>query len=345
MPHRPLVSVIIPSYNSCRFVIEAVESVLLQSYSPIEVIVVDDGSTDDTASVLAPYRSHVRYVYQANRGLAGARNRGIAEARGELVAFLDADDVWMPEKLARQMEALSGAPQAGLVHTDVLFLEQATGQKSHRKTRKTEYVGDCYRLLFTRNQLTASSVLLRKECLTRVGWFEESLRRLEDYDLWLRVARHYPFACVGEPLVVYRLHNNNLSRATLEMRKDELYVLEKALRNDPCLRYLAGPREVRRRLYGLMAFIGYLYYEQGNCRAAHHYLSRAVQLWCPSWYTSVLWALTLLPSSIVACLRRWRRSWFAGQTPNRPTGPPPQAADTGLSRLASAQVCGSPAAP
>src|SRR4051812_26302017 len=116
MDTGPLVSVVIATYNSGRFVGQAVRSVLAQTYRPFEIVVVDDGSTDDTAGVLAGYRDGVRYVYQENRGPAAARNRGIAEAAGELVAFLDADDEWHPEKLSRQWEALSASPRAGLVH-------------------------------------------------------------------------------------------------------------------------------------------------------------------------------------------------------------------------------------
>src|SRR5262245_44059625 len=184
MRAQPLVSVVIPTYNSCRFLIETVESALAQSYPHVEVVVVDDGSTDDTAAVLAPYQSRLRYVYQQNQGPSAARNRGIAEARGELLAFLDADDIWLPDKVARQVDALGRAPRAGLVHTDVLVHEQGTGRQFHRATRKAHYVGHCSNLLFTQNQLTTSSVLLHRECLTRVGVLDETFRHTDDYDLW-----------------------------------------------------------------------------------------------------------------------------------------------------------------
>jgi glycosyltransferase involved in cell wall biosynthesis len=314
MHSKPLVSVIIPSYNSRRFLIETVESALAQSYPHIELIVVDDGSTDDTATFLAPYQGRLRYVYQENRGPSAARNRGIAEARGELLAFLDADDLWLPDKVSRQVDALCRSPRSGLVHTDVLVHEQGTGRKYHRVTRKASYVGQCSNVLFTQNQLTTSSVLLYKKCLTRVGMLDETCRHTDDYDLWLRIARHYEFCYIDEPLVIYRLHDTNITRSTLAMRRDELYVLEKTLRDAPSLRSMVGSRAVRRRLYQLMAFIGYLSYEEGDYATAHHYLSRALRIERPDKYISALWALTFLPAPMIQRLQRLRRSLFARQT-------------------------------
>src|SRR5215469_16427814 len=111
----PLVSIVIPTYNASHFIAAAVESCLAQDYTPVEVLVVDDGSTDDTVSVLEPYRASIRYFWQPNDGPARARNRGIAEARGQLIAFLDADDIWLPNKLSQQVQCLERSPGACLV--------------------------------------------------------------------------------------------------------------------------------------------------------------------------------------------------------------------------------------
>lgn len=118
MQPAPLVSVIIPSYNAARYAAEAVASVLAQTYPRREIIFINDGSTDDTEEMLAPYLGKIRYVRQSNQGLSATRNRAIALARGELLAFLDADDVWRPEKLARQVYCLTENPRIGLVHTN-----------------------------------------------------------------------------------------------------------------------------------------------------------------------------------------------------------------------------------
>src|SRR5262249_38101592 len=155
-----------------------------QTYRPVEIVVVDDGSNDDTAEVLACYRDRVRYVYQDNRGPAAARNRGIAEANGELLAFLDADDQWHGEKLSKQAAVLAAKPEAGLVHSDVLYWDQLRDSKYRRTGARPEFHGGCYSSFFWRNPVTLSTVLLRRACLRRVGCFDESIRRpsAEDYD-------------------------------------------------------------------------------------------------------------------------------------------------------------------
>src|SRR5262245_25838031 len=121
MNGSPLVSVIIPSYNSARFVSQAVRSVLEQTYSPLEIIVVNDGSTDDTVSVLDAYKGDIQIVHQANGGVSKARNRGIREAKGKFIAFLDADDQWLPSKIQKQIDCLRANPSAALVHSDIYF--------------------------------------------------------------------------------------------------------------------------------------------------------------------------------------------------------------------------------
>jgi len=136
------VSVIIPAYNGAAFLPEAIDSVLAQDYEPLEILVVDDGSTDDTHDVLRPYAPRIRYFYQENRGPSAARNLGIERARGDLIAFLDADDRWLPGKLAAQVAALGTQSAAALVHTDVLFWDPTRGSRERpRRPRRHEYVG------------------------------------------------------------------------------------------------------------------------------------------------------------------------------------------------------------
>ena len=205
----PLVSVIIPTFNAARYITCAVDSALAQTYSPIEVIVVDDGSTDNTAQVLDPYKSsNVRYIFQRNSGSVGAvRNRGIREARGEFLAFLDADDLWLPEKLEQQIPVLLSNPKVGLVHSNFDYLDEETGRMFAITRPRHKLVGRCYTRLFFRNTIFASSVVLRRECLDDVGIFDEEIPSgVEDYDLWLRVARQYEFAYVSRRLEIGRAH-------------------------------------------------------------------------------------------------------------------------------------------
>ena len=145
--HKPRISVIIPTYNSAVFLPEAVESVLSQTFLPQEVIVVDDGSTDNTEDVLEPFRRRIHYIRQENQGPAVARNRGIAEAKGDLIAFLDADDVWVPEKTEIQVKVLRENPRIGLVHSYFDRLDMAEQRIMPRHEMKG-FSGDCYLQFF-----------------------------------------------------------------------------------------------------------------------------------------------------------------------------------------------------
>ena len=211
----PLVSVIIPSYNAARYVAEAVASALAQTYQPLEIILINDGSTDDTEEVLRPYVGKIRYFYQPNRGLSATRNRAIALARGELIAFLDADDVWLPEKLARQVDCLTQNPRIGLVHTNYVKLYADTGMRLPRENLDLPD-GRYYTRLVLGNVLRFRRLCSGGNVLTSIGVFDEKIpqRTCEDYDLWLRLARHFEFAYIPEALMLYRRHAGNMSNNT-----------------------------------------------------------------------------------------------------------------------------------
>jgi glycosyltransferase involved in cell wall biosynthesis len=197
------VSVIIPAYNYADYLPEAIESVLNQTFDDFELLVVDDGSTDNTREVMRTFvhDPKVRYLYQDNQGLAAARNAGIRNTHGEFVAFLDADDVWLERKLENQVDIMDSKPEVGLVYTDIYFIDGEgkilTDRQWARRRKKTMFED----LLFS-NVITgsASSSLIRRECLDRVGLFDETFKSLEDLDLWLRIARHSEFERVDERL-------------------------------------------------------------------------------------------------------------------------------------------------
>lgn len=294
---RPLISVVIPSYNAARFVNQAIDSVMQQTYSPIEIILVDDGSTDDTAQRLAALGNRIRYVHQVNGGLSKARNRGIREARGELVAFLDADDKWLPEKLQKQWEMLRADPDLKFVHTDVFDLIETTGEVVHEDRNGRRFTGDCYLEFFRGNVIIPSTVLVTRSCLEQIGHFDEAIRgaSTQDMDLCLRVARHHRFAYVDEPLVLYRMHPDNASRNRRMMLEDEYFVLAKALRDDPELAGRIGPRDVRDRMSKLAFGAGYANIDLGDLSRARRYL-RAALRYAP--FAPRTWAYfvsTLLP--------------------------------------------------
>ena len=197
----PTVTVVIPAYNPGRHLIEAIESALLQEPAPLEVIVVDDGSAVPIAA--ADHRS-VRVIRQPNAGPSAARNRGIREARGELIAFLDADDVWYPGKLAAQLARFR--PGVGLCSCDFDVIEvggRRPGWGGH---------GGDYRQLLKGNSVATSTVIARRSLLVEVGFFDEAVRHSEEWGTWLDIARRSELEHVGAVLVGYRLHHANASK-------------------------------------------------------------------------------------------------------------------------------------
>lgn len=224
----PLVSVVMPAFNVAWCVRRAIDSVLTQTYLRHEIIVIDDGSTDDTASVLASYGDRIRVISQTNRGMSAARNRGIDAARGTLVAFLDADDYWLSEKLARQVELLQRRPEVGFCSTaaSVVNPEGAVLNLWHCKNHGERVL----ETLFAENAAIAggcSAVVVRKGLLEKTGLFDESLRGFEDPDLWIRLAAVCGYACIDDPLVVILRREHSVSRNLHEMRRATLKSIHK----------------------------------------------------------------------------------------------------------------------
>ena len=205
------ITVVIPTYNRGRYIGEAIESALGQMWPPDEVVVVDDGSTDETGSRLASYGSRIRVITTGNHGVAAARNAGIEAATGEWVAFLDSDDVWEAEKLAKQIEALKNQPDAGLSFTNRRPMdEDGRPLKGHHRSMVG---GQVTRALFQSTFVDTPGVVVRKALLDTLGGFDESLAVCEDYELWLRASLYTPFVLVDEPLFRRRILTCSLSHS------------------------------------------------------------------------------------------------------------------------------------
>ncbi len=215
---RKSVSVVIPAYNGQKYLQEAIESALSQTVAPFEIILVDDGSRDDTSRIAGKFEKHLRYIYQENKGAAGAYNTGIRNATGEFVAFLEQDDVWLPRKLEAQLEHLLRHETCGAVFCPVEFLYTEAPSKSYSLDYQAPAGEYGFADFFARNQiLNCSSVMARAAVLTRAGSLREDMRLAFDYDLWLRISHEHSVCCLGEPLVKYRIHSDNISQDSNEL--------------------------------------------------------------------------------------------------------------------------------
>ena len=238
MNHRPLISVVIPTYNRAHEVCAAVDSVLQQTYPRVEAIVVDDGSTDDTRSRLELYGDRVRFVCQANAGPAAAMNRGISLARGELVAFLGSDDLLLPGFAEQCVAMLREAGSSIPVCITNAILKRTTGDsgRSFDTAWLRPQLGEgiwrnVTEVLLTRFVLCGQTMTIRRDALERVGGFDEGLRYLEDYDLALRLSLLGDWCFIAEPLVVWQQSMDSLSRRALheiiQMKECDLRVRER----------------------------------------------------------------------------------------------------------------------
>ena len=264
------VSVVIPTYNSGPLVVEAVESVLAQTRAADEVIVVDDGSTDDTAEPLTAFGPPVRYIQKENGGVSTARNRGVAEATGDWVAFLDADDVWHPRKLELQLPVLAANPELGMLGTRV-YDWPALRHPALDTINEARVARVPLKELIIRNAFTTSTVIARRDVLRSVGEFDTDQFGTEDYDLWLRVAQRAGVANLLVALTGYRTATpGSLSKNASRMEAGMRIILRKldaagVFRGNPVL---------RRRAWGHFRYsCGYMHAQAGNRRAALGHLA------------------------------------------------------------------------
>ena len=212
LTNNPTVSVILPTYNRGWCLKEAIDSALAQEFADYELIVVDDGSTDETRAILESYGRAIIVRRQSNKGVSAARNRGIAGSRGQLVAFLDSDDLWLPQKLNRQVEFFKINPDALICQTEETWVRN--GVRVNPRKRHQKHSGMIFEPSLDLCLVSPSAVMIRKSLFDAVGVFDEHLPACEDYDLWLRVSCRYPVYLIDEPLIIKRGgHEDQLSKA------------------------------------------------------------------------------------------------------------------------------------
>lgn len=209
---KPAVSVIIPTYNRGWILKEAVDSVLSQTFCDFELIVVDDGSTDNTADILDAYQDQIITIRQENQGVSAARNKGIASASGELLSFLDSDDLWLPDKLFYQVNFFKENKDALICQTEELWIRN--GVRVNPKNRHRKLSGMIFKPSLALCLVSPSAVMIKKCLFDKAGLFDETLPACEDYDLWLRITCRFPVFLIDTPLTVKRGgHDDQLSSA------------------------------------------------------------------------------------------------------------------------------------
>lgn len=325
------VSVIIPSYNSAHCIQRAIQSVLNQTYRNFEIIVVDDGSTDTTRELVTAYAdSRIRYIFQRNGGVSAARNRGIHEASGELVAFLDADDVWFNDKLAVQIECMKQIPQASLVFSDFsasnykkttivsysyqafnFFNEYKYGLSNIFLNRETVrsyggdvevHWGDVFEYLVFGNFILPSTVLMKKDVITVVGLFNEKYRVAEETEFFLKVAKNHVLAYVNKPLTLYCLPDStHLSgkNNTEQLIRNNIEILSNHLSQSNPGTQVAKVRKAMGRCYYRLS---YYYLSVLECKNARASGVQAIHFDSVQWRAYLIFFLSFLPNSMIRIL-------------------------------------------
>jgi glycosyltransferase involved in cell wall biosynthesis len=225
------VTVVIPTFDRSGTIGRALDSVWAQTRAPNEIVVVDDGSTDDTGRSIERDYPQVTYVYQSNAGVSSARNRGVSIASSEWIAFLDSDDAWEPEKLERQLEALEQYPEYPLCHTNEKWIRN--GRRVNEGRRHAKSGGWIFQRCLPLCVVSPSAAVVRRSLLEELGGFDESLPVCEDYDMWLRISASYPVLFLDEALTIkYGGHDDQLSRRYWGMDRFRIRAIEKILSGD-----------------------------------------------------------------------------------------------------------------
>jgi len=298
------ISVVIPSFNTGQYLKEAIESVFTQSFQDYELIVVDDGSTDNTKEICEKYKDRLIYIYQENKGPASARNTGIRYAQGKFIALLDADDMFLPNKLERQIQAFEENPEIDCCYTQCYFCNENgvvydTFLKNHRCP--DDPLRYFVSVIFP---ATSSAIMVRKKCLFEIGLYDENLERCEDYDLEIRLASNCRFWYIDEPLVKIRHHSSNMSRSASPLLDHKL-MIKVWQKNDHILSKLNCKYRwwLAKEYYGL----GRQYFHMNCYKLARDNFRKAIKEDPEKLTFYFFWLFTLFPNRINQMLKKVNR--------------------------------------
>jgi len=324
----PKVSVIIPTFNRANYICQAIDSVLAQTYQDFEIIIIDDGSADNTKKVLSKYESTIKYYYQGNKGVSVARNRGIQEARGEWIAFLDSDDIWLPEKLHWQHEILEMHPSINFIFTDLeqfnesgvvrtsMMRSQSQQPKGSfkRKILDEEFnnggilIGNLYEeMLLLGNIPSTPTVIVKKICLEEVGFFSEDLSIAEDSELWLRISSKYSMLYFNKITVRARVSDEGLSgtldRRSYRYREWDGHMLEIHLKG--CLK--SQKSLIKKRIAQSYRIVAWGYFDNNKLKEAQRLFLRSLNYNIFQIKVYLYLAVLLLPGKIINIIKRIKR--------------------------------------
>ena len=288
-------------YNGEKFVAEAIESVLAQSYEDLELICVNDGSTDRSQEIIDGFSDpRLKSIVQENAGPSAARNCGIKASSGSYLAFLDCDDIYLPFSVEKRVSYIKASPERVFVHADFVLIDEfgnliANSLKEWKGINSLS--GQCFKKLFIDGTtILPSSVMIKKKIFDRVGLFDELFFRAEDYDLWLRISYYYPISFLNEPLAKYRLHSQSLStNSSLSGDLHSARALLKAVANYSDIEKLIDAVEMKKRLYQTCFDVADDYLKNGDLKSAHHWLKKA-------------WTWNKTPKNFIKMLKTYLRS-------------------------------------
>jgi len=263
---KPTVSVIIPTYQRPHWVKEAIESVLAQNYKDYEIIVVNDGSTDNTAEVLNQFQDTIKIItHKRNKGQAAARNTAIASSQGRYIAFIDDDDIWLPSKLEKTITLLEANQKIGLIYSDMFFFNEKEVFPEPQSKKQPLHLACVRWMLFLFGNIVPMpcTVVVRRESLDQVGLFDETVNFCDDYDLWLRISEKWLLYYLDEPLAMYRLSETNASKDKERITRMVLAVKEKAIHRHSDYRRLS-PHLLERGFYKYYFKLANLYIDRSE---------------------------------------------------------------------------------
>jgi glycosyltransferase involved in cell wall biosynthesis len=329
---KPVVSVIIPTYNRAHYLTQAIQSVLDQSYQDFEIIVVDDGSTDNTREVMDSFKDpRLKYFYQENQGVCAARNNGINVSEGEYIYFLDSDDALLENALERQVGVLDRHPDVALSHGQAFPMDErgrVFGLHRHRPRNISPgvYHGikEISNFLRYGNHSCLSATIIRRSSIIDVGLFDPAFRAgSEDFDLWVRLAKKYAVSYIVNHVVACRVHSSSMtaSRALDEMEKSHNRILE-GIFNDVSLGHLFSSQRAKTYFYYYLRLASYAY-DRGKMKISRTYLFKALKTHPRALIESVFFPLlylfvkTWIPGPVLRVLRRVRLGFRENQRPTR----------------------------